>query len=238
MDKSNIAEWIIARVSDRPRASAIVGDLLEQSGGSRLAFSFAVGRVVVAMSWRWAVGGATAFLSIPAISWFYTHFTVRRMLIGFSIHHRREPWMMLAAFLPLISMCVCTQAAISVSVYGFRDRVAMASTIFAAGLIVSNATVWMPHATLVIPLTLLLLPLCFLFDRDSRRALLVLSFTGLAYGTTLMLTCYAEFRLYLPSRSRFNPRMDAVMFFAVFFIAIAVQAKALATARRWLLPVH
>src|SRR6185312_13493476 len=116
MDKSNIAEWIVARVSDRPRASAVVGDLLEQSGGSLPAFWFAVSRVVIAMSWRWAAGTIAAFVSVPATYWFYGHFTVREMLICFSTHHHREAWMTWATYLFLSSMCVYSAAAISVSV--------------------------------------------------------------------------------------------------------------------------
>jgi len=238
MDKSNIAEWIVARVSDRPRASAIVGDLLEQSGGSLAAFAFAVSRVLVAMTWRWAAGGMAAFASIFATSWFYTHFTIREMLIGSSTHHHREAWMMWATILFFISMCVCTQAAISVFVYGFQDRVTRTSTLFAAALIASNATIWMPHAILVIPLTLLLIASCFLFDTESRRALLVVSFTGMAYATTLMLFRYVAFRLFLSGPRPGYLHRFAVIFLGSLFLAIAVEANVLASARRRLLPAN
>lgn len=61
MDKANAAEWLLRRVTDRVRASELVGDQLEvYFSADRLSFWIAIARLLLVFSWRTLVGIAVS----------------------------------------------------------------------------------------------------------------------------------------------------------------------------------
>src|SRR5580693_1535270 len=101
MYKAHLAEWLLARVSTRQRASEIIGDVLEQPNQSATAFWFTVMHIVVVLSWRWTLGLVAAFFS-----WLIA-FAPYRFFVG-SKHHAPnhfETWMVWANLFLMASIC-------------------------------------------------------------------------------------------------------------------------------------
>jgi hypothetical protein len=77
MRNALVAEWIITRLTDRNRAAAIIGDLLESVGEEKtFAFWLSVTGIVLSLSWRPIAGFAAAFFCnyfLLTLSWHVYH---------------------------------------------------------------------------------------------------------------------------------------------------------------------
>lgn len=77
MRNALVAEWIIARLTDRNRAVAIIGDLLESVGEEKtFAFWLSVTGIVLSLSWRPIAGFVAAFFCnyfLLTLSWHVYH---------------------------------------------------------------------------------------------------------------------------------------------------------------------
>src|ERR1700677_1857867 len=116
MHSATVAQWLRAAVSPPERASAVVGDLLEQHT-SAVRFWLTIVRVGVALTWRWILA-----IGLSAASFFV-------VLLPYSVivQPRRDfahpqPWMTWAMYLFGAATCIGTSTAVAASLYGMRDR--------------------------------------------------------------------------------------------------------------------
>jgi hypothetical protein len=223
VDKHRLSEWILRRVCSSDRASEIMGDLLEQHSDSRVRFGLAWAQVVLALSWRSAVGVTAAFFSLFVVSATYAHFTAGKFSSGppandiAYVHQAWEPW---AAYLCLASLCLWTIAAISISRYGIGDRLTRLSALLSVLLTFSACVAWLPHATQVIAGALLLLLGGCLSHDVYRRVLLALAATMASFAISVRVLAYVTVRI-VPSRD--------VQVFGGYSLALLIGA--------WLTPI-
>ncbi|HTU35933.1 MAG TPA: hypothetical protein VMF66_19195 [Candidatus Acidoferrum sp.] len=132
MRSAIVAEWVIARFTDRERAAAVVGDLLELAPErGPLWFWSGVAGTVLAATWRRLVGFGTAYLCLALLQW-RDVIVARRMLL--------ERQMIAAArgvaalppiqidlvhiVIAVLAFSVTVAAAYAVICYGLRDEFA------------------------------------------------------------------------------------------------------------------
>lgn len=180
MYKAPIAEWLLAHVSTSQRASEVVGDLLEQKP-SPTRFWVTITRILVALTWRWILGVFLAGLSGLVVLAPYSLVVKARWNLA---HPHTDPWMISAMYLALAAVCFGTNTGLTISRYGFRDRLTWMSGAIWAVFIVCSCCAWMPHAPYVVALLLTAgLAAPMLFSATRRLVLCVLAPTA-AYAAT------------------------------------------------------
>lgn len=168
-----VAEWLIARFTDRSRAASIVGDLLEVTAkqGS-LAFWFSIAGVVLAITWRHLTGFAAALLFLylnEALA-----MALRGPLHGVPSHHVPDAWMPFFALLSLVVGCLWMAAPYAVICYGVRDRLAQIAVALSIPLTVFLFFWFVPAAAFVSAAAALLVVIISVSFPRGRRALLAL----------------------------------------------------------------
>jgi hypothetical protein len=166
LPKSPIAEWLLTRVTSPKRSSEIIGDLIEQNT-SRIAFYFAISRILIAFTWRWILGFALAGICAALVIVPYQLSVVPRSNLG-----RFESWVPWATYLSVAAVCFGTNTGLAISRYGFRDRLAWMSAALWLTLTVSSCASWVPYAPLIVTL-LLIAGMAALFLFRATRALFV-----------------------------------------------------------------
>jgi hypothetical protein len=164
MHKARLAQWLLARVSTKQRASEIIGDILEQHNRSATAFWFTVMRIVVALSWRWMLGLVAAFFSWLIALALYRFFVASK-------HHAPlhfEAWMAWSNWLLIASFCLWTLTALTSFRYGIRDSLTRISVALSLILTISACFAWLPFATYFIA-GVLTVSLSFLLLHHSLR---------------------------------------------------------------------
>ena len=146
MPNPSLVESLLARLSSPDRASAMVGDLLEQNL-SATSFWWTVSRIVLALTWRWMLGFALA----PCFAVLSMFFIATRTM---SHAHGLKPWIPLAMNFMLAAMTFGTTTALIISRYGLRHRLAVISVILWTALIVGSLFTPQPHALVVLPVVI------------------------------------------------------------------------------------
>lgn len=233
MPNTTWAEWVIARLSDRDRAAAIIGDLLESGGEQNpVWFWWSVAGVVLSHIWRSLVGFAVAFLFTSVVSrvwsllvfcppargsWF---FPKEYCPLSVPVHRPPQIWL---PFL-LLTDLLCTVAPYALVRYGFRDRFAQLTLALCLPGMVVMFCWWVP--AVAFPCALLVVAIIGFSGRSvgGRGALLALSATlVIGYGGRRLAPCLAEWYLELtpPSVIRSVAAYDSVPVLTVAMLLVA-----------------
>jgi hypothetical protein len=184
MLSATLAQWLLARISTPDRASAVVGDLLEQHI-STVRFWLTVIRVGFALTWRWILA-----IGLSAASFFV-------FLLPYSVivQPRRDfshpqSWMTWAMYLFGAATCIGTSTAVAASLYGMRDQLTkMCATVWI--LVVASAfAVWLPNAQWII--VSLLSATCVVMLSASRTRGLLLCALASAAAFALTYLCFGR----------------------------------------------
>ena len=133
MRSAKIAEWILARWTNREHAAAIVGDLLESAPGGPIRFWWAVVRTALAMSWRAGAGLAAAVAGVLLIARLLVRSEGSPQEIG-------EVWL----FFRGVALCSSAVAAYGAARYGLGDRLTQLSAAVALACAGGARFHWMP----------------------------------------------------------------------------------------------
>jgi hypothetical protein len=226
MPRAFIAEWLLTQASTSHRASEITGDLLEQKP-SPAQFWLSIARVFVALTWRWILGAVLAGLSGLVVVAPYSLMVRARWNLA---HPHYDPWMILAMYLALAALCFGTNTGLTISRYGFRDRLTWMSAAIWAAFIVSSCCAWMPYASKVVAVLLTGGLATLLLSSSTRRLVLCVLVPTAAYAVT-------EAVFILLSRPTTIPHTSAtaipnVIFGTVAFLtSIVIEAVVLARIR-------
>jgi hypothetical protein len=228
MYKAPIAEWLLTHVSTSQRASEVVGDLLEQKP-SPTQFWVTITRVLVALTWRWIFGAFLAGLSGLVVVAPYS------LMARWSLAHPHyDPWMISAMYLALAAVCFGTNTGLTISRYGFRDRLTWMSGAIWAVFIVCSCCAWMPHAPYVVALLLTAgLAALLLFSATRRLVLCVLAPTA-AYAATSAVFILLSRPTSIPHTSAGAPA-NVIFGIATCLTSIVIEAIVLARLRPVLL---
>jgi hypothetical protein len=128
MDKVTLAEHLLTPITGAPRASEIVGDLLEEAASST-AFWLSVMRVAFSYSWRWMIGVPAAMFSIllPAVP--FVELLKRQMERQLSTelhsggHLEHHPVIQASVFVLLAAVALWSIATLSLVRFGLRGGV-------------------------------------------------------------------------------------------------------------------
>jgi hypothetical protein len=133
MDKLTTAEWLLARITSRPRAEEILGDLIERRL-SAFAFCLAFTRIVLAFTWRWLVGIPAAMVSIAIIGVPYVEILKPQVELAISHGQNLDGHRLIQAsvYVLLAAIALVSVAFLALARYGWRSsitRMAAAMTI-------------------------------------------------------------------------------------------------------------
>jgi len=184
MSSASFAEWLIGRLTEKPAAAAIVGDLLEDTPRKgRAGFFLSLAGVMFWLSWRRCVGTVAAFYA----GWRIFR-SMELAVYGFDAH--RPDWYLgqtVLSALSTIATFFWMVLAYSIIRYGVRDRVtqlALASAAIATGIVYAW---WLP-AVLTACITLGLgTAVVSLITAECRKAALIVTaatVTGFVTGFT------------------------------------------------------
>jgi len=122
MPNAVCAEWLIARFTDRRRAAAAVGDLLEVAAEQGpLWFWSSVAGIVLSLTWRRLVALLAAFLCLSLLRTF--PMPVLAPLHGIPTAHKvPENWRPFFVTLDKFGMLLWIAAPYAAICYGFRDK--------------------------------------------------------------------------------------------------------------------
>src|ERR1700722_7536443 len=223
MHKARVAEWLLTHVSTSQRASEVVGDLLEQKT-SFMQFWLTIARIWVALTWRWTFGALLAALSGLIVVAPYSLFVNPRWNLT---QPHTEPWMLWAMYLALAAVSFGTNTGLSVSRYGFRDRLTWMSAAIWVILIACACCAWMPYAPYVVALLLTAgLSALLLFSATRRLVLCVLAPTA-AYAATSAVFILLSRPTSIPHTSAGAPA-NVVFGIATCLTSIVIEAVVLA----------
>ncbi|WP_263382521.1 hypothetical protein [Granulicella arctica] len=226
MDKAHIAEWLLARVSTKRRATEIIGDLLE-TPQSPLAFWSSITRIFFALGSRILLAPLFALFSfaIPLVAF--------RLSANAWHHvpHHFDPWMRVSALLMIASMFLWTVPALALIRFGRRDPVTLIAFPLALLLTLSSTFAWLPLAFygIAAAFTLGILVLCL--HRTWRRSLLCI----LGTVATFALLTSAATRLAL-SISTIREHDNDLSSFLIWSVGICIEAWVLNYLHASLLP--
>jgi hypothetical protein len=168
------AEWIIARLTDRNRAAAIIGDLLESVGEEKtFAFWLSVTGIVLSLSWRPITGFVAAFFCgyfLQTLSWHVYH-----PMGGISPAHDPSHLPLFNA-LALLIESLWIIAPYALVRYGFREKFAQLAVALWVPVTALFWSWWIPSvaaATLAIVVTIVISSAGFV---RWRRPLLAVTF--------------------------------------------------------------
>ena len=230
MHKALIAEWLLTHVSTSQRASEVVGDLLEQKT-SFIQFWLTIARILVALTWRWMLGAFLAGLSGFVVLAPYSLLVKPRWNLA---HPHHEPWVLWAMYLSAAALCFGTNTGLSISRYGFRDRLTWMSAAIWVILIACASCAWMPYAPYVVALLLTAgLSALLLFSATRRLVLCVLAPTA-AYAATSAVFILLSRPTSIPHASAGAPA-NVIFGIATCLTSIVIEAIVLARLRPVLL---
>jgi hypothetical protein len=186
---AGVAEWLIARFTERSRAASIVGDLLEVTAkqGSH-AFWLSIAGVVLALTWRQLTAFAAALLCLYLNEALGMAF--RGPLHGVPLHNFPNAWTPFFAFLALVVGCLWMAAPYALICYGLRDRFAQLAVALCIALTVVFFFWFVPAAVLVSAVVALLVVIVCASFPQGRRALLALVLIVATGYVGLHLTVY------------------------------------------------
>jgi hypothetical protein len=165
MSYTTFAERLLALLSTRQRASAIVGDLLEQNltGSTFVAAVLGIAFRSVLRSISHFVSAFACFLCVIAL---YCLYVVPRWKLP---HH--ESWVVWSVCFAGLSLCLATATGLSASRYGIHDRLTR-GTAWSWLLVTASACLaWLPHVLFGIVPALVALIIYLLRHASARRLL-------------------------------------------------------------------
>ncbi len=191
MRKLLLAEWVLARLTGRVRAAAIVGDLVEVSSAKgRTWLWFSIIRVILAHLWRRPVAFIAAFY---AGNWIFSRFQI----MVFGIHAQRNPHhtpQPALDILSLISSLLWIASIYSVIRFGLRDRFAQLGLAIVSIMTVAVFYWWQPRVLAACVAAAVSALLLAGRDREGRRTAAALP-VMLAIGCGgFLLSCYLEMK--------------------------------------------
>jgi len=146
MRNAAAAQWLLTRISNAEQASGIVGDLLEQNL-STLTFWTAVMRIVLRLTWRWALALPLAYMAASLTACLF-RLQVKADLTALQPNHFY--W---GNYVVEGSACFAITAGITLALYGLRDRLALVCLTLWALWTGCLVFVWMPHTEgIIVPL--------------------------------------------------------------------------------------
>ena len=183
MGKTYLAERVLRIVCGRPRATEVVGDLLEQGGVSQTELWWVVFRMMYAMSWRWLIAIVLAALtSLLAIT---------RYVSASPQFHSEFPeplWLRWGVGCMLAALCAWTATLLNAFQFGIRDRLTYVSAGFSGVCVALAFCGWSPHIRPIASLTLLAFTSVCLSLRALRAAFVSLLLTAGAYAAVFVMT--------------------------------------------------
>ena len=196
MDKSSVAERILICVCTKPRASEIIGDLLEQGNSpSSLKFWCSVLGIVFAMSWRWSLGVLAAFWAFaPALRVFIVFVALHA-----GPHPRNVPWAVHAFVLVIVSVFISASAILGAVRFGLRNFSSRVALLLAALCAIAACFTRLPGALYTIPFALASALVALFFHSSTRRPLLSILCTAGAQAGIYFLSFNAVSYAHRPS---------------------------------------
>jgi hypothetical protein len=228
MYKAPIAEWLLTHVSTSQRASEVVGDLLEQKP-SPTQFWVTIARILAALTWRWILGAFLAGLSGLVVVAPYS--LMDRWHLA---HPHYDPWMIWAMYLALAAVCFGTNTGLTISRYGFRDRLTWMSAAIWAAFIVCSCCAWMPHAPKVVALLLTGGLATLLLSSATRRLALCVLAPTTAYAATSAVFIVLSRPTSIPHTSA-GAATNVIFGIVTFLTSIVIEGIVLARLRPALL---
>lgn len=229
MYKASVAEWLLAHVSTSQRASEVVGDLLEQKP-SLMRFWVTIVRILVALTWRWVLGTSLAALSGLVVVAPYSLIVKSR----WNLAHPQYGAQILAMYLALAAVCFGTNTGLTISRYGFRDRLPWMSASVWVAFIVCSCCAWMPHADKVIALVLAGGLATLLVSSATRPLVLCVLAPTAAYAASASVFILVSQPTSIPHTSA-AATPNVIFGIVTFLTSIVVEGKVLARLRPVLL---
>lgn len=229
MCKASVAEWLLAHVSTSQRASEVVGDLLEQKP-SLMRFWVTIVRILVALTWRWILGTSLAALSGLVVVAPYSLIVKSR----WNLAHPQYGAQILAMYLALAAVCFGTNTGLTISRYGFRDRLPWMSASVWVAFIVCSCCAWMPHADKVMALVLAGGLATLLVSSATRPLVLCVLAPTAAYAASASVFILVSQPTSIPHTSA-AATPNVIFGIVTFLTSIVVEGKVLARLRPVLL---
>lgn len=229
MYKASVAEWLLAHVSTSQRASEVVGDLLEQKP-SLMRFWVTIVRILVALTWRWVLGTSLAALSGLVVVAPYSLIVKSR----WNLAHPQYGAQILAMYLALAAVCFGTNTGLTISRYGFRDRLPWMSASVWVAFIVCSCCAWMPHADKVMALVLAGGLATLLVSSATRPLVLCVLAPTAAYAASASVFILVSQPTSIPHTSA-AATPNVIFGIVTFLTSIVVEGKVLARLRPVLL---
>jgi hypothetical protein len=219
MRKASVAEWIISGFTDRHRAAAIVGDLLEStSPKSALRFWCPVAGIVFSLVWRRTIAFVAAFYL--CLRWMGP----LTMRIWGTTHRPPETWMGVFGGLCGIATLLWAIFPYAIVRFGIRDRLARLAGAFTVLSTVLIYFWWISAVAVACLAACVAIVVGSMFSQPWRKALLALSAAyGLALcGVLILLYLQASYQTYLdptmatmPSSTVLTTYFPILMMFSV-----------------------
>jgi hypothetical protein len=200
MHSSSIAEWIVARYTDKQRAASMVGDLVElEPQKGPLWFWLSLVRVVISLAWRRCL----AFIVAPYAGLWMLGKLAGALRNSYLRHAPPGTWGVPGNlfFLPIVGAFFWMVLLYTAIRYGLRDRVTQL-VLALAGLITALVYGWGQPIALAVCLAL---GVCVLavsaIGREYRRAVMVLLvawLTGFGSWMLAMFLAYEYRRHFYP----------------------------------------
>jgi hypothetical protein len=197
MDRANLAEWILRRLVSPTRATEIVGDLLEtHPRASILHFWLSIFGMLIALTWRSALGVVVAAIASVLLSWLPFAYVFTHLAPRIETSFYREH----ATFYIFFGMLLWIAAIFSLVRFGPRSQLAQLGLVAALLEVAATATYWMPHAIPIQVLAASLLVVAALFTAGGRKTL----------GTLVPALLVGEATLYLIGKLPLNGRTPGI----------------------------
>ena len=181
MPNAFYAEWLIARFTDRSRAAAAVGDLLEVAAEQGpLWFWSSVAGIVLSLTWRRLVAFLVAFLCVSLLRTF--PMPVLAPLRGIPTAHQVPGnWGPFFGTLDKFGMLLWIAAPYATICYGFRDKLSQL-LLFASAILTTIIFYWWIPAVASLAFALGIGVLIFSVAGAKRRRALFAVGVALAFG--------------------------------------------------------
>lgn len=174
MPNAAAAEWLIARFTDRSRASAIVGDLLEVTPpNSTPQFWLSVAGVVLSLTWRRLAGFAAALSCMYLLN--ALSMPPQTVANRFLAHKLPDAWTPFLLLLVVIVEALWMAAPYAVIRYGLHDRFTQVTLVLCIPFTLISSF-WFVPAVLFASLGIVaVILLGFILFAEGRRAILTLA---------------------------------------------------------------
>jgi len=195
MHSDRMAEWLLSRWTERRRAAAMVGDLLEiRAQKGRLWYWLALAGAMLRLAWRPVVATIAGFYAgAYAFSFF------QMAIWGVHVQHRPTgyAWTPVFSVLNGCGAILCLVLVYAAIRYGIHDRLSQLSLVLAALSVPLAWWWWKPPVVAACLASLAVVTLGSLFHRQLRRALPILAAVLGVGFTGGLLTVYAIDRFFL-----------------------------------------